>query len=143
MVYGGSSDHSDCFYNSLHELNTINLEWTVLAPSEAEGAPMKKDSCGIVVYSSGGEEQLCVFGGFGLLNSASHPTAQYEEGPQDRRGYTNELHIFTSGEHMHTHVHTHTHTHTHTHCSISLHSMVHVTGTDMYNVQYMYTVHTV
>ena len=98
VVYGGYCGHGDCCHNSLHELNTINLEWTVLVPSEAEGAPMKKCHCGIVVYSRSGEEQLCVFGGYGLLNSASHPTAQYEEVGHGR-WYTNELHIFTSGEH--------------------------------------------
>ena len=94
VVYGGYCGHGDCYHNSLHELNTINLEWTVLAPSEAEGAPMKKDACGIVVYSRSGKEQLCVFGGWGLLNTA----AQYEE-VGGGRWYTNELHIFTSGEH--------------------------------------------
>ena len=99
VVYGGYCGHDTCYHNSLHELNTITLEWTVLAPSEATGAPMKKDGCGIVVYSRSGEEQLCVFGGYGLLNSASHPTARYKDDYYGR-GYTNELHIFTSGEHM-------------------------------------------
>ena len=100
VVYGGYCGHDECYHNSLHELSTINLEWTVLAPSEAEGAPMKKCGCGIVVYNRSGEEQLFVFGGtcIGLLNSASHPTAQYED-DDDGRVYTNELHIFTSGEH--------------------------------------------
>ena len=98
VVYGGYCGHDDCYHNSLHELNTINLEWTVLAPSEAEGAPMKKCGCGIVVYSRSGEEQLCVFGGYGLLNSASHPAAQYEVEVYGT-GSTNELHTFTSGEH--------------------------------------------
>ena len=97
MVYGGWCGHDKCYHNSLHELNTISLEWTVLAPSEAEGAPMKKCGCGIVVYSRSGEEQLCVFGGIGLLNSASHPTAQYKD-DGDGIGRTNELHISTSGD---------------------------------------------
>ena len=99
VVYGGYCGHDTCYHNSLHELNTITLEWIVLAPSEAAGAPMKKDGCGIVVYSRSGEEQLYVFGGYGLLNSASHPTARYKDDYYGR-GYTNELHIFTSGEHM-------------------------------------------
>ena len=99
MVYGGWCGHDRCYHNSLHELNTINLEWSVLASSEAEQTPIKKCRCGIVEYSSGGEEQLCVFGGYGVLNSAaSHPTAQYEEYGDGNRVYTNELHIFTSGE---------------------------------------------
>ena len=97
-MYGGYCGHGDCYHNSLHELNTLTLEWTVLAPSEAKGAPMEKFRCGIVVYSRNGEEHLCVFGGLGLLNSASHPTAQYEDGGIGGLGYTNELHIFTSGE---------------------------------------------
>ena len=72
-----------------------------LAPDEAEGAPMKKCCCGVVAHSNGGEEQLCVFGGLGLLNSASHQTtAEYVENASFFDGkWTNEFHCFTSGEH--------------------------------------------
>ena len=103
VVYGGWCGHDECYHNSLHELNTINLQWTMLAPSVAEGAPMKKCRCGIVVYSRSGQEQLCVFGGYGLKNSASHPTAQYEDIGDGTTVYTNELHMFTSGkQYVHT-----------------------------------------
>ena len=37
VVYGGYCCHDDCYHNSLHELNTINLEWTVLAPQRGRG----------------------------------------------------------------------------------------------------------
>ena len=104
VVYGGYCGHYACYHNSLHELNIVNLKWTVLAPSDAEGAPMKKASCGIVLHCSDGEEQTCVFGGHGILKSASHSTAQHEiEDIKGGIGFTNELHIFTSGEHTHTH----------------------------------------
>ena len=101
VVYGGYCGHGDCFHNSLHELDTTILRWTQLAPSGAEGAPLKKLGCGMVTHSSGGEEQLCVFGGYGALNSSSHqPTAQCVESTSyPGRGWTNEFHRFTSGEH--------------------------------------------
>ena len=74
----------------------------MLAPDEAEGAPMKKDACGIVAHISGGEEQLCVFGGHGKLNSSlQQPTAHYHESIKNPgSGWTNEFHCFTSGRHI-------------------------------------------
>ena len=104
VVYGGHCGHGACYHNSLHELSTTSLEWTVLAPSETERAPMKKHSCGIAVYNTDG---LCVFGGYGLLTTGTHLTAQYENEATYTKvnnelatGYTNELHIFKSGEHL-------------------------------------------
>ena len=104
VVYGGYCRHTGCYHNSLHELDTTILKWSELTPDEAEGAPIKKYDCGVVAHSSGGEEQLCVFGGYGLLNSAMHQaTAEYVEDTRDKLGdgWTNEFHCFTSGEHMH------------------------------------------
>ena len=104
MVYGGYCGHPGCYHNSLHELNTVNFEWTLLAPSDAKGAPMKKASCGIVLHYRDGEEQTCVFGGHGMLESASHQTAHYEmQGVVGGHKivFTDELHTFTSGERTH------------------------------------------
>ena len=100
ITYGGYSGDDCCFHNSLHELDTTSLTWTELAPNELEGAPMKKGYCGLVAYSSGGDEQLCVFGGYGTLNSATRqPTAQYTESSEHTgQGYTNETHCFLEGE---------------------------------------------
>ena len=95
IVYGGYCGHSYCYHNSLHELNTTSLEWTVLAPDEAERAPMKKSGCGMAVYRS---EGVCVVGGYGLLATGTHPTAQYKNDLSDDIGYTNELHIFKSSK---------------------------------------------
>ena len=102
LVFGGGCGHRACYHNSLHELDTTIFKWKELAPNEAEGAPIKKCACGLVAHSIGGEEQLCVFGGFGPLNSASHQTtAKYVKNTHDIRGdgWTNEFHCFTSGEH--------------------------------------------
>jgi len=103
VVYGGWCGHGSCYHNSLCELDTATLRWSELAPSEAEGAPMKKRGCGVVAHSSGGEEQLCVIGGYGELNKASQqPAAQYVESTKyPGRGYTNEFHCFISGEDTH------------------------------------------
>ena len=102
VVYGGHCGHGDCFHNSLHELDTTILKWKELSPNEAEGAPIKKCSCGMVAHSNGGEEQVCVFGGYGPLNSASHQKrAEYFADTRGTHGlgWTNEFHCFTSGEH--------------------------------------------
>lgn len=100
LVYGGSCGHFGCYHNSLHELDTTNLGWTVMASSEAIGAPMKKGDCGVVAYINGGEEHLGVFGGYGTLNSTSRqPTAKYVELTSNPEyGWTNEFHCFASGE---------------------------------------------
>ena len=100
-MYGGYCGHDYCYHNSLCELDTTTLRWTELAPSEAEGAPLKKYGCGMVAHSSGGEEQLYVIGGCGLLNSSSRQrAAMYVESVnQPGQGWTNEFHCFTSGEH--------------------------------------------
>ena len=99
VIYGGYCGHGGCWHNSLHELDTTTLQWKELAPSDAEGAPMKKSDCNMVAYISGGKEKLCVFGGFGNLKSAIHqPSAIYTPlTNQQSFGYTNELHCFESG----------------------------------------------
>ena len=103
IMYGGYHGHGTCWHNSLHELDTTVLKWTELAPNEAEGAPIKKTCCGVVAHSNGGKKQLCVFGGYGPLNTSSHQTtAQYVESIRaPGRGYTNEFHCFSSGELLH------------------------------------------
>ena len=102
-MYGGYCGHGSCWYNSLCELDTITLRWTELAPNETKGAPLKKGACGMVAHSSGGEEQLCVIGGYGVLNTSTHqPAAEYVERTKyiyPGEGWTNEFHCFTSGEH--------------------------------------------
>ena len=99
VLYGGDCGHGDCCHNSLCELDMTTLRWTELAASEAEGAPLKKEACGMVAHSSGGEEQLFVIGGYGLLNLSTHqPTSVYVEN-HSALGWTNEFHCFTSGEH--------------------------------------------
>ena len=109
VVYGGYCGHFNCYHNSLHELDITILKWKKLAPNEAKGAPIKKYGCGMVAHSNGGEEQLCVFGGYGPLNSASHQTtAEYVEDTRSYGlaiGWTSEFHCFTSGEHTHYIVH--------------------------------------
>ena len=89
-------------HNSLHELNVTTLQWTELAPSDAEGAPMKKSDCGVVAYGSDEEEQLYVLGGFGNLKSASFPSGAEYVNLAKYPDYvcTNELHCFKSGEYI-------------------------------------------
>ena len=106
-MYGGHCGHKYNSCNSLHELETTTLEWKMLAPNDANGAPMKKSSCGVVAHNSDREEQLCFFGGYGQMNSAPHQTtAEYIENTNvPGLGWTNEFHCFTSGEHTQCIVH--------------------------------------
>ena len=101
VVYGGYCGHGFCYHNSLYELDIATLSWSELVPIEAEGAPMRKSGCGVVAHSSGGEEQLCVIGGFGELNKPSQqPAAEYVEYTNyPGLGWTNEFHCFISGKH--------------------------------------------
>ena len=102
IVYGGYCGHGECWHNSLHELDTATQppQWRELVSDDAKGAPVKKSDCGMVVFNSDGEEQQCVFGGFGNLCSATHqPCATYAPlAKYPNCGYTNELHCFASGE---------------------------------------------
>ena len=100
VTYGGYCGHDYCWHNSLHELDTTTLQWKELAPSDAEGAPMKKSDCGVVVYSRDGKKQLYVLGGFGDLQTATfQPGAEYVNlAKYPDYACTNELHCFVSGD---------------------------------------------
>ena len=90
--FGGECGHSGCYHNSVHTLSTSTLQWRMLAPTtSADGAPMKKRSCG-VVYFTDEEDLLFVVGGFGPISSSCQHGAQYIQ--SWGYVYTNEQHIF-------------------------------------------------
>ena len=66
VVCGGHCGHGDCYHNSLHELDSAILKWKELAPSEAEGPPIKKCRCGVVAKIW--EERLVMFGGYSSVS---------------------------------------------------------------------------
>ena len=92
--YDGSS-----YYNSLHRLDTTTLEWRELQPLNQADGPMRKHGCGMVSFL---QDQLAVFGGYGIPTGPTQPGAiftkdtRYTEG----WGWSNELHVFNITEGM-------------------------------------------
>ena len=93
--FGGWCGHRDCYHNSVHTLSTSTLQWRMLAPSTTTvWAPMKKAFCGMVHFTDGEEDLLCVVGGNGhAVPSSRQHRALY----QSVYGgvHTNEQHIFS------------------------------------------------
>ena len=89
FVFGGMDGRN--FFNKLHRLNTKTWCWYQLSPQNAEGAPMPKFSCHMILFG----ECLGVFGGFGLPREPMEPqslirSTRYTDGS----GWTNEFHIY-------------------------------------------------
>ena len=91
--FGGGCGHEGCYHNSVHVLSTSTLQWRMLAPTTSgNGAPMKKQGCGMVHFTDEEEDLLFVVGGCALSPSSRQNGAEYQDGA----GYvhTNEQHIF-------------------------------------------------
>ena len=95
--FGGWCGHWDCYHNSVHTLSTSTLQWRMLAPSTTEGgAPMQKQTCGMVHFTDGEEDLLYVVGGWShgpAAPSSPQHGAQYLPAYGNMR--TNEQHIFS------------------------------------------------
>ena len=94
--FGGYCNYGDCFYNSLHTLNTSSLQWTVLSPvTQDDRAPMRKGYCGMVAFKDGEEDLLYVVGGVGPTPSHHQPGAQCDPVASSDSVRCNEHHIFS------------------------------------------------
>lgn len=87
-VFGGWD--GDQFYNTLHQLNLLTLEWREVR-HKGGSAPSRKARAGMTKCG----ESLVLFGGFGTIATAQDPAL-----PQQRRAHeieemTNELHLFS------------------------------------------------
>ena len=93
--FGGYCGHDDCYHNSVTTLRTSTLQWRMLFPSTTEdGAPMKKQWCGMVHFTDGEEDLLYVVAGLGrAVSSSPQHGAQYQ--PEYSGVCTNEQHIFS------------------------------------------------
>eukprot|EP00731_Ephydatia_muelleri_P029648 Em0021g171a len=92
-VYGGWD--GDQFYNTLHQLNLLTLEWREVR-HKGGSAPSRKARAGMTKCG----ESLVLFGGFGIIATAQDPAL-----PQQRRAHeieemTNELHLFSLSNSM-------------------------------------------
>ena len=96
FTFGGYCGHGKCYHNALHQLDLVNLHWKELMATNPEDAPMKKWQCGMVTFNQDGDSCLCLFGGWGILSSASK--SYKHEFVADRANpgciWSNELHFF-------------------------------------------------
>ena len=92
LYWFGGYDASS-YYNSLHSLDTTTLEWRELQPLNQADGPMKKTGCGMVSFL---QDQLAVFGGYGIPTGPTQPGAMLTKSIDftDGRGWSNEFHVF-------------------------------------------------
>ena len=88
LYWFGGSD-GNWFYNSLHKLDPTTLEWRELQPQNQADGPMRKVQCGMVSFF---QDQLAVFGGYGIPTGPTQPGAMFIDGMSD------ELHVFNITE---------------------------------------------
>ena len=95
--FGGRDD--SLFYNSLHKLGTTTLEWRELQHLNPADGPMKMFGCGMVSFL---QDQLAVFGGYGVSTGPTQPGATFIKSTKftDGSGWSNELHVFNITEGM-------------------------------------------
>ena len=88
--FGGFNSKSG-YYNTFHRLDTINLTWSTLPPTNPQEAPMRKYGAGILVYGN----LLVISGGRGILPQRRLPGREYVPDPEyEGLGWTNEVHCF-------------------------------------------------
>ena len=75
--FGGWCNHSNCFHNSLNELDILTLTWTQLQPTDNSIAIMKRGFGGIMSSEQAGHHYLLFIGGSGFPPSIQLPQVQY------------------------------------------------------------------
>ena len=95
--FGGNDGTS--FYNSLHTLDPTTLKWREIQPLNQADGPMRKIGCGMVSFF---QDQLAVFGGYGIPTGPTQPGAMFTKDTRytDGRGWSNELYVFNITEGM-------------------------------------------
>ena len=91
LWYGGYDDKS--WFGTLHQLNTVTLNWDELHHDSPLQGPMAKSSCGLVSFQG---NKLGLFGGYGLPTGPTQPGATFtrDTSYSDASGWTNEFHLF-------------------------------------------------
>ena len=91
LWYGGNDGKS--WFGSLHQLNTVTLNWDELHHNSQSQGPMAKSGCGLVSFQV---NKLGLFGGYGLPTGPTQPGSAFIRNNcySDGRGWTNEFHLF-------------------------------------------------
>ena len=63
--FGGYCGHKGCFHNSISQLNTANLHWTELEPTDPARPVMRRCHGGMISFKNNGEQHLLIIGGQG------------------------------------------------------------------------------
>ena len=92
--FGGNDGHS--WYNTLHCLDTLLLDWRELHGHAQNPAdqPMPKTGCGLVTYTD--TASLALFAGYGIPRHPTQAGAKFVRDTKfsDGSGWTNEFHLF-------------------------------------------------
>ena len=96
LQYGGYDSQS--WYGTLHQLNTVTLNWDELHQSTPQG-PMAKQGCGLALFQGG---KVGLFGGFVIPTGPTQPGSTFTKNTaaSDGAGCTNEFHLFDLQEGM-------------------------------------------
>ena len=94
FFFGGYCGHDYCYYNNISQLDPDTLIWSNIAGGDHQrDGPMKKSSCGIMPFTSEGEDHLFITGGSGTPPNNPQPNAKYSKLLGDLVR-TNEQHIY-------------------------------------------------
>ena len=94
LYFGGSCKVDDCFHNTLYQLNSLTNKWEEIVSITSDTEPIKKHGCGMMSYSTNGEYNFLLFGGFGPRPTTKQTQSQYIPLPgTPHLCYTNEAHI--------------------------------------------------
>ena len=89
--FGGWCGHDLCYHNSLNELDTVNLTWKQLQPTDNHIFVMKRCNGGMITVEDD-ETYLLMIGGIGL------PTVKLQQAQYiyllDGRAHTNECNMY-------------------------------------------------
>ena len=92
--FGGIDGHS--WYNTLHSLDTVSLDWRALHGHTQNPAdqPIPKYGCGLVTYADAAS--LVLFAGYGVPHGPIQPGSTFIQNTNNTSGWgwTNELHLF-------------------------------------------------
>ena len=91
--FGGGDTRQ--YLNAVRRLDTKKLCWSQVSPQNADGAPMRKYSCGMIAFGN----SLGVFGGFGVPRGPTEPQSFVKNTRfTNGGGLTNEFHIYNLSE---------------------------------------------
>ena len=91
--FGGCCKPANCYHDNLFVLNTTTNKWREVICSD-DNRPISKAFCGMISFSSGGEDYLLVIGGCGPLPANAPVQFQYTPNPNNPSiCWTNEVHL--------------------------------------------------